>query len=37
MFETNYKNAKANGLKVGAYIYSYALNINDAKKDARRV
>ena len=37
MFETNYKNAKENGIKVGAYIYSYALSVNDAMNDAKRV
>ncbi len=33
-FETNYKNARAAGLKVGAYWYSYAVNSADAKKEA---
>ena len=34
-FEQNYKNAKAAGLKVGAYWYSYADSIEDAKKEAK--
>ena len=34
-FETHYKNAKANGLKVGAYWYSYADSVADAKKEAK--
>ena len=33
-FETHYKNAKAAGLKVGAYWYSYANSPADAKKEA---
>ncbi len=33
-FETHYKNAKAAGLKVGAYWYSYANGVADAKKEA---
>ena len=33
-FETNYKNAKAAGVKVGAYWYSYAKSVADAKKEA---
>lgn len=33
-FETNYKNAKANGLKVGFYHYVTARNINQAKDQA---
>lgn len=33
-FETHYKNAKAAGLKVGAYWYSYAESVADAKKEA---
>lgn len=33
-FETNYKNAKAAGLKIGAYVYSYATNADIAKKEA---
>lgn len=33
-FETHYKNAKAAGLKIGAYWYSYASSESDAKKEA---
>ena len=33
-FEKNYKNAKAAGLKVGAYWYSYAVSVNDARLEA---
>ena len=33
-FEQNYKNAKAAGLKVGAYWYSYADNVADAVNEA---
>lgn len=33
-FEENYKNAKANGIPVGAYHYSYAKSAADAKKEA---
>lgn len=33
-FETNYKNAKAAGLNVGAYWYSYAKTLEDAKAEA---
>lgn len=33
-FEANYKNAKAAGLKVGAYWYSYAMNANEARLEA---
>ncbi len=33
-FETHYKNAKAAGLKIGAYWYSYANSAEDAKKEA---
>ncbi len=33
-FEANYKNAKAAGLKVGAYWYSYADSVSDAKNEA---
>lgn len=32
-FEQNYKNAKAAGLKVGAYWYSYADSIEDAERE----
>lgn len=34
-FEEYYKQAKAQGLKVGAYWYSYALNSADSKKEAQ--
>ena len=34
-FETNYKNAKAAGLYVGAYFFSKALNVEAAKKEAQ--
>ena len=34
-FEYNYKNAKAVGLKLGAYWYSYADSIEDAKREAQ--
>ena len=34
-FETNYKNAVAAGMSVGAYWYSYATNVNDAKTEAK--
>ncbi|QNK41523.1 GH25 family lysozyme [Caproicibacter fermentans] len=33
-FETNYSNAKANGLKVGAYHYSYATSVEMAETEA---
>lgn len=33
-FEANYKNAKANGIKVGAYWYSYAKTATEAKQEA---
>lgn len=33
-FEINYKNAKAAGIPVGAYHYSYAKSTGDAKKEA---
>ena len=33
-FEKNYKNAKAAGLQVGAYWYSYAVSVNDARLEA---
>lgn len=36
-FEENYKNARANGVKVGAYIYSYADTLTDAKIEANAV
>lgn len=34
-FEINYKNAKAAGVKLGAYWYSYAVDVADAKKEAQ--
>lgn len=34
-FETNFKNAQAAGLKVGAYHYSQAITIEEAKKEAK--
>lgn len=34
-FEQNYKAAKAAGLKVGAYWYSYAVSVEDAKAEAQ--
>lgn len=34
-FEKNYKKAKAHGLKVGAYLYSYAESVADAKEEAK--
>lgn len=36
-FETNYKNAKAAGVKVGCYYYTYATTVEEAKKDADKV
>lgn len=33
-FKRNYEEAKANGIKVGAYWYSYATTASDAKKEA---
>lgn len=33
-FATNYANAKANGIKVGAYHYSYATNVSMASEEA---
>ena len=36
-FETNYKNAKAAGVKVGAYWYSYAKSTSDASKEAKAI
>lgn len=33
-FETHYRNAKAAGLKVGAYWYSYADSVSDAVNEA---
>ncbi len=34
VFEMNYRDAKAAGLDVGAYLYSYAYSIKDAKAEA---
>ena len=34
-FETNYKNAKAAGMRLGAYWYSYATSTNEASLEAR--
>lgn len=34
-FEVNYKNAKAHKMLVGAYLYSYAKNVKEAKKEAK--
>lgn len=34
-FEINYKTAKAAGLDVGTYFYSYAMSVEDAKKEAQ--
>lgn len=34
-FERNYKGAKAVGLKIGGYWYSYASSVNDAKLEAQ--
>lgn len=34
-FEQNYKNAKAVGMPIGAYWYSYATSVADAKKEAQ--
>lgn len=36
-FEENYKKAKAAGLKVGAYFFSYDCSAGDAKQSAKRV
>lgn len=33
-FEENYANAKKEGIKLGAYLYSYAKSAEDAKKEA---
>lgn len=35
MFESHYRNAKAAGLKIGVYWYSYADSVNDAEKEAK--
>lgn len=34
-FEDNYKKAKAQGLKVGAYLYSYAKSVSEANREAK--
>ena len=36
-FETNYQNAKAAGVKVGAYWYSYATSASDAVNEANSI
>ena len=36
-FERNYVGAKQNGIPVGVYNYSYAVNVTQAKSDAERV
>ena len=36
-FEENYKNAKAAGVNLGCYFYTYATTIDGAKKDAQMV
>ena len=36
-FEENYKSAKAAGIYVGCYFYTYATNVTEAKKDAEMV
>ena len=36
-FETNYNNAKAAGVKLGAYIYSYADTVAEAQTEAQKV
>ena len=33
-FDINYKNAKSNGINVGAYFFSYAKNITEIQKEA---
>ena len=35
MFESHYRNAKATGLKIGIYWYSYADSAGDAEKEAK--
>ena len=32
-FEANVRNAKANGIKVGAYLFSYAFNLDEMRKE----
>ena len=36
-FDENYKNARANGIPVGLYLYSYAKNVDEAKREANLV
>lgn len=36
-FENNYKNARANGIPVGVYHYSYATSVAEAQKEANLV
>ena len=36
-FQTNFLNASVNGLKVGVYIYSTAINVDEAEQDAEYV
>ena len=36
-FEENYKNAKANGIKVGTYLYSYANSESDVKAETEAI
>ena len=36
-FEENYKNAKANGLKVGTYLYSYANSDSDVEAEVKAI
>ena len=36
-FENNYKNARNAGISVGVYRYSYALSVEQAKQEARKV
>lgn len=36
-FEVNYRNATANNLPIGVYLYSYALSVDDARKEADTV
>ena len=36
-FEQNYNEAKAAGIKIGLYIYSYASSIDEARREAQAV
>ena len=36
-FEENYKNAKANGLKIGTYLYSYANSDSDVEAEVKAI